>query len=428
MKKIAIGIAGEYSDVFLRNSLLFKTTINGPVLREGIDLFVFSFSEIPKVFQNFCVKSIYNPENPYITIPQYNKVLISNKNFVLHHFSYQQCLGYICENEENSHTTYDHIYFTTFRNIILDLEPPQTPANRIEKIVYSQTLEMMYPSYFDSIEVLSAKIVNWNGLSCEIYSLPPEIRSFFFSIFFNNQVIEYKDFQQNYTKQFDLTFIVPSVVSTSDKDLDCAEYRSIFTVSERLQQTIRQLTSIQKQIDCSLLKTNVVVCEGSQLDLYQLIKLSSTTAQIVLFATDTLGFLYANEHPNKSIYEVYVMKNMISKINSKWYFKFGARYYLSQFFNIQNMLKSRPVFKKIDGPYTFTKEPLCQAVIYSFPYSYRSFFDHMYISMLDTLTSKMEFIAIENELYRHLCDEDIHWASYFGVVGYDALFSKLNII
>jgi hypothetical protein len=423
MNKIAIGIVGEYSDTFLHNSLLFEEDELDPLgirLRNNIDLFCFSFSEIPELFTSLCKTSIYCDKHPDEIIPNFKNTHISMKTIGIYQYSYKICQHLI---EIIGKGSYDTIYLTTFRHIILSLAGT-------EKLAYSSFLEWNCAPALLSVEVVSSSQIAWHNIIQSVYDLPESIRTLFLQIYFNNKVVDYKNFQSNrLEKPSDLVFIIPSVVTTTTQKLDCSEYRSVFSPTERIQQTLSQIKSLNTIVDQKYSR-QIYVCEGSPIDLHFLSMFVNTPGltQVVLFFTDKQGNMYANDHPNKSIYEVYVMQNMITKIDSKWYFKFGARYYLSPMFSIDKFTKSLPVIKKIDGQVTFTGRPICQSVIYSFPATHRVLFHDMYANMIGVFNASDELTAIENELYNHLALQDIEWIETLNVIGYDALFAKLNYI
>lgn len=411
--RIAIGVIGEYSPVFLRN--------NFP---KQCDFFCFSFSEIPDNIRELCIVAEYCTEHPYTVIPDYSTCHSSITSFVIYEYSFNWCRQRIRQHETESGWLYSTIYLITFRHIVLDF--PILPSSRI---MYSHIAELAargvpQNSLLDAVEIMTDSFVCLNGLPyCLIYDLPEKERVQFLTVYFDGKVMEstwYSNSSEN-----DITFIIPSVVKTSDKKIHCTGYRTIMSPEERLRQTIKQVNSI-KQMNATY-NVETIICEGSILGLDALSELA-TVSNVVLFTTDQIGCMYANAHPNKSLYEVYVMKHMINRIKSLWYFKFGGRYYLAPTFSLDRYTKSAPVINKISGARTFTKEPICQAVIYSFPYSYVPDFDNMYREMIHIFETKSD-TAIENELYKHLIgDSRVHWTPYLGVIGYDALLAKLHYI
>ena len=120
------------------------------------------------------------------------------------------------------------------------------------------------------------------------------------------------------------------------------------------------------------------------------------------------------------------MKYMLDKIKCNWIFKFGGRYMLHEFFNLEDFLKDKPVFKIIDAQNTFTKtESIIECILYSIPQSHFTLYINIYKDMLETLTDA--YGAIESLLYKHT-NCDICLIEYLNVYGRDAVEGFDNLV
>jgi hypothetical protein len=143
----------------------------------------------------------------------------------------------------------------------------------------------------------------------------------------------------------------------------------------------------------------------------------SRYSNVILFCKDEQGNHYANEHKNKSIYEIYLMQRMIPIVNSDWVFKFGGRYHLHEAFRVEDYTRDKPVFKKVAGPLTYTGEPIVECIIYAIPKSYLGLYVKIYESIKNALLDSSG--STERLLYQY--STDCYNIESAGVIGRDAI-------
>jgi hypothetical protein len=163
-------------------------------------------------------------------------------------------------------------------------------------------------------------------------------------------------------------FLIPSVIHTSTNPFNYTARRSVFSHEERLAQTIAQVQSIPH---------TSVILEGSELSLRELFLLAKH-AHVILYSRNAKGFGYAHTHPNKSIYEVYVLQHILPYVQADWVFKMSGRYRLRTDFSIQEFTRDKPVLKVIPPYLTYTGVPIVECVIYSIPMRYMDQYKKLY--------------------------------------------------
>jgi hypothetical protein len=303
---------------------------------------------------------------------------------------------------------FDCKLFTGYNTIPLYL--PTTPG--IYYTPYYSFAYVEFPHTLPCIEIVSGTHVRINGGRIQnIHTSSLEDRKLIFDTLYGGRV---QDVQHiHIAKDHDIVFFIPSVINVSNNVFDYTSCRSIFSPEERLEQTVSQLQSITDP-------SSIFLLEGSDLDLYQCYRLTSTSrAHIILFSKDEQGNHYANSHINKSIYELYVMRYMTSLVHATWYFKFGGRYrMIDHVFIIQSFLQSKPVCKIIEDIYTYGNKTIVECILYSFPFSYREKYIDMYTQMMSRAQDTHE--GIEALLYE-LLEDDFERIYNLGVMGKDAI-------
>lgn len=397
--KIAIGLFGDYSKYYKKNNY------------KG-DIFSLSYGE-------------YSDEDTKIVSCDYiNNSILKMTNIDLVNKQSQRIekyIGYlrdmIYKYENKNNIKYDIIVFASFRAIIFNF-PTKSGIYRTN--YYMETRFIPY-TVIESIEIISDFCVRINGSSViNIYALEHNLFQKLLNILFEKKVIQ-PAFIEESTK--DIIMCIPSVIKTSNNSFNYVTYRSIFTHNERFDQTLKQVKSIDNINSDSKITTYLL--EGSQIDLNQM-SILSEYCNIILCCQDNNAFSYANISLNKSLYEVWCMKYMLDKIKCNWIFKFGGRYMLHEFFNLEDFLKDKPVFKIIDAQNTFTKtESIIECILYSIPQSHFTLYINIYKDMLETLTDA--YGAIESLLYKHT-NCDICLIEYLNVYGRDAVEGFDNLV
>jgi len=166
-------------------------------------------------------------------------------------------------------------------------------------------------------------------------------------------------------------FLVPSVINCSGKPLSYSNHRSIFSNQERLLMTEKQIFSIKDKYQNS----KVYLLEGSAISISDLIILiRSGVDRIYPFFLKQSGKYFASECPNKSLFEIYaiieVLKDDVFISNFTHVFKFGGRYSISQFHQSEKFIRDKPVFKEIPAHLTYAGKNIFECILYSIPFEY----------------------------------------------------------
>jgi hypothetical protein len=436
-KRTAIIVVGVYSDIFFRNNFLDNT-----------DIYMISFSKLYNIskesFSNPSIKITLKKEiaqNIVNCCPEFNNFHISHRAIGTIEYLFNEGFNDVKKYEKMNNIKYDIIIYTTFRHIILKF--PQESGTYYTWVLYS----LLSSPYINAVEVLSSNIIRLNGGSnntTSFYELPPDTLQEFLNIYFNNKVYtnmcsisgEKKQNGEIYnTTGDDIVIGIPSAINVSNNTLSYVNYRSIFTASDRLDQTITQLESIDKYIpQCK----NIFLLEGSRLDLKDLDKLckANENVNIILCCLDETANYYANEHTEKAIYEMYVMKRLAENIQWKYLFKFGGRYSITPNFNLNSFLSNNIIATKIDGSLTFTRLPIICTVLYSINYIYKNEYIQICDNLINLFNSDKYHHGIEGELYLELINlhdrifkeenkSVIKWLECLNVEGMDGIESKL---
>lgn len=422
---VAIALYGEYSDWWERNRyderynhiIIFKYILSNPVHTDDPQLTKFLFDTST---------SSHNTSQINTIIPRINTEPQSIRRVLINDYCCQQLVDMMDAYEKEHDIVFDIKIFTTFRTILLNY--PTTPGHYYTP--YYSFITLQFPNPLNCIEIVSDTHIRYNGGALQIIrNLGIRERSILYTRLFNNRVFDFETFK---TKQVpssspssSISIFTPSVINISGNPFDYANYRSVFTPEERLEQTVEQVRSINC-LDEGDQKTDIThyLLEGSELNLGQLnrlymaCKLGKNNTYIILFSKDYHGNHYANEHANKSIYEIYVLQEMLKlPIQSDWYFKFGGRYRLLEHFNLPQFLRDKPVYKTIDASYTFGKQNIIECILYSFPKSYRQKYIDIYKDIMERVQNTSE--GIETLLYKN--SPEFHTVDILGIIGKDAI-------
>lgn len=393
--KIAIALYGIYSDYYKKNN--YQGDIYGLTYENKF------IDDNQIIKQSFITNELLDVDDVS---------LIKRKSYVK-----KACIEYCYDMIRSNGVKYDIILFATFRDIILDFPK--------EKGVYRTNYYMAYEyipyTIVKSIEIVSDTYIRIDGSVIQyIYDIDKNTLQLLLNILFDGRVIQPSFISENSIAK--TLFCIPSVIKTSTKPFNYVGYRSVFTHEERFEQTLEQVKSLSV-IDNS----DIYLLEGSQLNLKEM-KLLTEYSKIILFCKDETGNDYSNNHPNKSIYEVYCMKFMLTHFDFDWCLKFGGRYKLHYTFDINNFLEDKPVFKNVDAKNTFTQhESIVECIIYSIPKKDKQKFIKVFEKLLSSLYCNND-LGIENELYKLACDKDFIRTNTLNVYGRDAIEGFDNLV
>jgi len=195
-----------------------------------------------------------------------------------------------------------------------------------------------------------------------IWNLDRERRRILFKEIFGNKVQElhYIDASDITTTDNDNLFFIPSVVNIAGHN----KCRSVFSSSERIEQTLEQLNSIRN------LRGKSILLEMSELNLQQINSLLKYADKIVLLYSDSDMNNLAHYNNNKNNAEMAALRKILPYFKDKpfaRFFKFGGRYSATQSFNFNDFslkyITGRVVKPEFHIYNTYVLEP----VIYSVP-------------------------------------------------------------
>jgi len=375
--KIAIGLYGQYSDWYIFNDY------------SGADIYGCAIGGAPTPFKstvNINTDGI-NLKNTRITLMETCKNLVSDMI---------------------PKDTYDIIVFTTFKTL---LTLPTTPG--IYHTKYRSFGFNYVSNMISGIEIVSDTHIRTNGGPVEIWN-DSEHRKLVMQNIFKGRAIDFEDFQE--IKLEESVLFIPSVINVSCNPFDYVSYRSVYPPEVRLEQTALQLKRISKPS---------FVLEGTVLNLGQIRKLieQNEKVTVVLFSKDNEGYAYANMHSNKSIYELYVMRQMLEKVTAHWYYKFGGRYHMTDEFKYSDFEKDKPVYRIVAGPETYTGDPIVVCIIYAFPDTFKEKYKTIYSKMTDIANTSG--LSIEGMLYEF--SDEYYIVDNLNVLGNDAIEGFENL-
>ena len=391
--KIAICLIGNYSQIWEYNNFPPQAQIFGA-----------STSPFPHSFNATCTVVRDMPQRLYNIHP-------SRKNTQYLHELKKECLHLLPPGIK-----WDITIILQFRTILaalpprggiwdLALPPPQLDSHWL--ITSDQSVQMVGSLGPQLIKELS----------------PPHRKILFNTLWPGGKVTDWDPLNYKHTPTpHKNIFFIPSVVRVSTQPLnyDTLGRRSIFTPSERFEQTLQQIRSIRTIPQGQEYETKIFLLEGSQLTISEINKLAHL-CHVVFFNKDTLGDSYANRHPNKSIYEVYTIQKILPLVKAKWFFKFGGRYKLQREFDIGQFQKEKPVVNIIPPHLTWTQTQIAECVIYSWPRNYKS----QYIENARKIIEKLKSTQNPNQAIESLLPQYMtQWMQqkYYHISGRDGIY------
>jgi hypothetical protein len=385
--KTAIVLFGSYSNTYKLNEYPTDS-----------DFYMSTFEPVPtdEYITRSLINSVYTPK-------ERNHHLADSASFLR-----KDMVDNVFPHEKYSE--YDIIIVSWFGDIITNI--PTIPGKYITPMfVFSNRFPFSGFSVLNAITVVSGKAVRINGSpTLHMCDMDIQSRQSVFDAMYKGRVLDYTKDIPKFSDEYKATFLIPSVVRVTNNPLFCSQNRSVFTPEERFNQLLEQVKSVNKH-GCI-----PIVLEGSELTLIELSQLSEY-AYVVLFKHDKHGDLYANTHRNKSIYEVYVVEKLLSKITTGWVFKFGGRYKLTDLFDLSSFLKDKPVMTTVYGQFTYTNQLIAESILYSLPMDnvdmWKKSFKNMMADMLKNDTS------IENMMVKYITE--FHNVTTLGIIGRDGV-------
>jgi hypothetical protein len=385
MKK-ALGLLGEYSDIWKEKN---NTT--------DWDIFMISYEYNIGMEQATKYKILKFPDISVVHQQSMESFLFQDQTY--------HCIELM--KEEYDYTT---IFFMTYNTVVYKL------PNDVG--VFDATPIPVY-THVPHFTILTDKAVKVDGLIECLNTTSLELRQKLWERLYNNRVMDYK--HMTFLKKDKVIFLIPSVIHVSENSFNYQTFgtRSLFTGRERFEQTLKQVQAIHAAGHTAL------ILEGSELSFHELDQLTKY-AIVIFFTRDVAGNKHANSNPNKSCYEIYTLKCVLSLIKCKWVFKFGGRYRFLHNFDLSRFLKSTPVFKVVDKSCTYTNESIIDCIMYSIPKSYI----HIYIRLLEKMLHSLELDpnqSVENIIYKFI-EGDYERLTHFNLVGKDAIYAQLKIV
>ena len=117
------------------------------------------------------------------------------------------------------------------------------------------------------------------------------------------------------------------------------------------------------------------------------------------------------------------MRQMLEKITAPWYYKFGARYHMTDEFRYSNFEKDKPVYRIVTGDNTFTGDPIVVCILYAFPHAYRETYKSIYSKMIGI--ANITGSSIEGMLYEF--SDEYYVVDNLDVFGNDAIEGFENL-
>ena len=339
-------------------------------------------------------------------------VHLSEQRHWLSGYIYTQCNQHIQEYEAKNNVKYDQYIYSRFQECILDI--PAKPGFYCSYLCNYPPLTFL-PSY----RTVSASYIRipFTEQMYHQYELPVHHRNALFQTMFKSKVITLEQFQPPPVTPKHV-ILIPSVIRTSSRPLDYALNRSIYTHEERLDQTIAQCKSVWEAKHPT---DQIYLLEGSQLTISDMEKLVPYVDRIILFALDEEGDRYANHHPNKNLYEMYVLTELLSRLPSfSWALKFGGRYSLLDSFSFSPFeTTSTFAFKITPSRYSWDGKNIAESVLYSIPFSLKHEFISKYRSALQSMQTSS--CSVEQQNYT-LFHDHMTPIPNAGIIGRDAVF------
>lgn len=216
-------------------------------------------------------------------------------------------------------------------------------------------------------------------------------------------------------------FCIPSVIYTSSHHVDHTGIRSGFSPEERLAQTVAQIESIVKV--CSE-ADRILLLEGSELTEDDLLQLRHPQVTVIPFHKDPKAYELCHVHPNKSCYEVYVLKWAMENYTFTHFYKFGGRYSFCDETNLSRFQRDVPVFKVIQNRFIPT-QTIVECILYCIPWTYKDTFIEIFAQL--EVDTQVEGKAIENCLYERLAGVSYDNIGMLYVRGCDGIYRQFHV-
>lgn len=203
---------------------------------------------------------------------------------------------------------------------------------------------------------------------------------------------------------------IPSIIHVDDAK------RSVFSSTERLDQTVRQINSIRKYVK----NAKIVVLEISKLSALEMSRLAYIADVVWTFDDDRVLQKLAAD-PNKNKAELYVLgkfwRQYADSPNITHYAKFGGRYWFSRYVNDSLFKNDEAVMKQV-----FAKcynQYIIEPVFYSVPR--RDVSKFIEFTKRALMVMETQFTDNERLLYDlYASREDIHVPVHMNIQGYMA--------
>jgi hypothetical protein len=205
---------------------------------------------------------------------------------------------------------------------------------------------------------------------------------------------------------------IPSIIHVKHSE------RSVFTSTDRLNQTIRQIKSIREYVE----NVKIVLLEMSSLTVREMHQLAHIADIIWTFDKDPELQRLANDDPNKNKAEVYVLRkfweNLTDIDNVSHVAKFGGRYCFAADVT-DSLFTDKPVMKQIYAK--CYNQYVIEPVFYSIPV--RDLKNGKILQVFDNMMKVMNVQFTDNERLLHdlyAKHTDIHSPDHLYIQGYTA--------
>jgi dTDP-4-dehydrorhamnose reductase len=145
----------------------------------------------------------------------------------------------------------------------------------------------------------------------------------------------------------EMVIAIPSIIKVSDNKIYGNTNRSFFTRKERLIQTLDQLKDLNRNVNPKIYK--IVLEQSNNLNKNEIDLLSKYSDYLILFEKDDNCNYYSSMCSNKSLGEIYVMKEFLGYLENKeiTVCKFSGRYNVNKEFKIENYYLSNTAKQQI---------------------------------------------------------------------------------
>lgn len=358
--------------------------------------------------------SEYKPENIFLLDPCPEEIITCTMD-KMNDWAYQECF-HACWRLANKQYQYDCIivmpYGTVFDNkhFIHKYKTPGTmPINIVKSlstVMHPITNDriMFVPEGIEFPNIQSFRKIKIPSYTLQTTTLRNEL--LYDNVFACKHVPDWKNHKNI------KCICIPSIIHVRDPS------RSVFTSTERLDQTVRQIKSIRKYVK----DAKIVLLEMSCLTPKEMNCLAHITDIIWTFDQDPQLQQLAYGDPNKNKAEVYVLREFWSRIDKTFdithFAKFGGRYWLTR--DVDDILfKTKPVMKRVFAD--SYQQLIIEPVFYSIPAI--EVLNGRIINVFDEMLKVMDIHFTDNErlLYDlYAKNESIHSPDVLYIQGYTA--------